>query len=81
MRYPCIATKSSPHLPQLEKAQAQQQGPSTAKRSLKNSFLKKKLLPQIHSPRFSDLDPAKVLLDREVKSPKKTEMSKTQMQK
>ena len=31
MRSPCTATKSSPRLPQLEKAHAQQRGPNAAK--------------------------------------------------
>ena len=39
--------KSSPHLPQLEKARTQQQRPSTAKNKLINKFKKKKEKGQI----------------------------------
>ena len=35
MRSPHIATKSSPHSPQLEKAHAEQQRPNTAKKKKK----------------------------------------------
>ena len=38
MRSPCTAMKSSPHLPQLEKARTQQQRPNTANKKIKNFF-------------------------------------------
>ena len=42
MRSPCTATKSSPCLPQLEKAREQQQRPSATKNKLNNDVRKKK---------------------------------------
>ena len=39
MRNPCTAIKSSLHSPQLKKAHAQQQRPSTAKNNLKATLI------------------------------------------
>ena len=41
MRSPCTAMKSSPRLPQLEKARAQQRRSNAAKKKI-NKFIKKK---------------------------------------
>ena len=60
MRSPCTATKSSPRLPQLEKARARQQRLNTAKNKKINKFIKKKKSPPSHflmtCPRIMLLD-------------------------